>query len=297
MLELLARPWRAMVVDEWLARSICVAPAQRSGGDRVGGRACAYETANRKVPVAPAEWIAANVALFMSSFVDGRGFADNGDMSDESADAAQLRLALADGRLPAPGKVESSPRCVCLKATMIRPLAACADSSLFWRGSGIRQRRIRFGTARPARCSRSAHDAVTVSTSSGFTPSDCFWKTPIANEAARKLCRAESKASGAPGWFWSSLEAVAEVRLGDRAPKPSLIEPSREDGFVALNDALRAAWLRREVVQPAVFDAWATRFAAAGYQRIADEFAVARAISEAPGSSQDWADAGRGVCQ
>ena len=39
-----------------------------------------------------------------------------------------------------PGKVESSRHCVCSTATMIRPLAACADSSLFWRGSGIRQR-------------------------------------------------------------------------------------------------------------------------------------------------------------
>jgi superfamily II DNA or RNA helicase len=280
MLELLAPPWRAMVVDEWLARSLSVPRPSDQEAIEWAVAACAYETANPKVPVAPAEWIVANAALFMSGFVDGRGFADNGDMSDESADAAQLRLRWRTADyLSWQGRVEPALR---LLDGHDDPTTRGLRGQFAVLAGQWDQAEAEFDSAR-----RDLRDVLGRRTM--LLPFPQQWihaiglllkNTPIANEAARKLCRAEAKASGAPGWFWSSLEAVAEVRLGDRAAETIVIEPSREDGFVALNDALRAAWLRRKVVRPAVFDAWATRFAAAGYQRIADEFAVARAISE-----------------
>jgi superfamily II DNA or RNA helicase len=280
MLELLAPPWRAMVVDEWLARSLSVPRPSDQEAIEWAVAACTQETANRKGPVAPNEWIAATAALFMSSFVDGRGFATNGDMSEESADAARLRLRWRTADyLSWQGRVEPALR---LLDGHDDPMTRGLRGQFAVLAGQLDQAEAEFDSAR-----RDLREVLGRRTM--LLPFPQQWihavglllkNTPTANEAARKLCRAEAKASGAPGWFWSSLEAVSEVRLGDRAAETIVIEPSREDGFVALNDALRAAWLRRKVVQPAVLDAWATRFAAAGYQRIADEFAVARAISE-----------------
>ena len=280
MLELLAPPWRAMVVDEWLARSLSVPRPSDQEAIEWAVALCAQETANRKGPVAPNEWIAANAALFMSSFVDGRGFAENGDMSDQSSEAARLRLRWRTADyLSWQGRVDPARR---LLDGHDDPMTRGLRGQFAVLAGHLDQAEAEFESAR-----RDLREVLGRRTM--LLPFPQQWihavglllkNTPTANEAARKLCRAEAKASGAPGWFWSSLEAVAEVRLGDRAAETIVIEPSREDGFVALNDALRAAWLRRKVVQPAVLDAWATRFAAAGYQRIADEFAVARAISE-----------------
>jgi len=280
MLELLAPPWRAMVVDEWLARSISVPRPSDQEAIEWAVALCAHETANRNGPVAPNGWIAANAALFMSSFVDGRGFAANGDMSDESADAAQLRLRWRTADfLSWQGRVEPALR---LLDGHDDPTTRGLRGQFAVLSGQLDLAEAEFESAR-----RDLREVLGRRTM--LLPFPQQWmhavglllkNTPTANEAARKLCRAESKAAGSPGWFWSSLEAIAEVRLGDRAAETIVIEPSREDGFVALSDALRAAWLRRKVVQPAVLDAWATRFAAAGYQRIADEFAVARAISE-----------------
>ena len=280
MLELLAPPWRAMVVDEWLARSISVPRPSDQEAVAWAVALCARETADRKGPVAPNEWIAGSAALFKSSFADGRGFAANGDMSDESAAAAQLRLRWrAADLLSWQGRVEPALR---LLDGHDDPTTRGLRGQFAVLSGQLDQAEAEFESAR-----RDLRDVLGRRTM--LLPFPQQWihaiglllkNTPIANEAARKLCRAESKASGSPAWFWSSLEAVAEVRLGDRAAETIVIEPSREDGFVALHDALRGAWLRRKVVQPAVLDAWATRFSAAGYQRIADEFAVARALSE-----------------
>ena len=275
MLELLAPPWRAMVVDAWLVRSISVPRPSDQEAIEWAVRACAQDD-----PTPSDAWVAANEALFMSGFTDGRGFASNGDMTAPAASAARLRLRWRTAELLSwQGRLQPAERVL---AGHQDPIAMALRGQFAVLAGQWDQAEAAFDSAR-----RQLRDVLGRRT--GLLPIVQQWlhiiglllkNTPTANEAARKLCRAEGKAAGAPSWLWASLEAVAEVRLGDRAAETVSIELSRDDGFIALNEALRAGWLKRKLSQSAMLDAWSNRFAAAGYQRIADEFAVARAVSE-----------------
>ncbi len=102
---------------------------------------------------------------------------------------------------------------------------------------------------------------------------------PAALEEAKRFARAEGRAGEA--WIWGAIEALAEVRLGDRRPGSHPCRLAGHDGLADLVQIESAAWQRTKLERGAgeIARKWAAAYRDAGYERVAREFEAALAVA------------------